>query len=385
MNKIILSNLTDYQKSLLTRLAYLDIDFKQFKKIKEIKSSITISDLKSITKYPDEPYLGSLRIPQLKRVVTGITTTNLELINEIEQAGLANLKIIDFASDAKTGFNGICFKDSLENVGFSFRGTDPKTLSSLATDSLADVEAFLTDSTKQIEQAQMFFNQNKNDAVQNFLYGHSLGGFLAESVYLKNHPCIYNIFVVNPLHINSKLLDNPAKIAAFNSPNKFQCFVTGGDYVSSINPPELFENNIHYVENNKETVNNPIGNHLVEAGKVDINGNFVECPKEVAFEGHTDQIMDSAIHVINNNRIKGFFRNAFINSKKWLVSTKSRLTNLFKRKPKEKKDQPKQKTHSDLDKYVLDEDEIKNIKTEVPKDNSAHKTVTHSVPDHEHE
>ena len=28
---------------------------------------------------------------------------------------------------------------------------------------------------------------------------------------------------------------------------------------------------------------------------------------------------------------------------------------------------------------------IKNIKTEVPKDNSAHKTVTHSVPDHEHE
>ena len=57
------------------------------------------------------------------------------------------------------------------------------------------------------------------------------------------------------------------------------------------------------MENNKETVNNPIGNHLVEAGKIDINGNFVECSKENAFEGHTAQIMDSAINVINNNKI----------------------------------------------------------------------------------
>lgn len=384
MNKIILSNLTDYQKSLLTRLAYLDIDFGQFKATRETQSRITISDLKTLTKYPDEPYLGSLRVPQLKRVVTGVTTTNLELINEIEQAGLANLEIIDLASDAKTGFNGICFKDSIENIGFSFRGTDPKTLSSLAVDGLADVEAFLTDNTEQIEQAQMFFDQNKNDAVQNFLYGHSLGGFLAEFVYLKNHPCIYNIFVVNPLHINSKLLDEPAKIAAFNSPNKFQCFVTGGDYVSSINEPELFAENIHYVENNKETVNNPIGNHLVESGKIDKNGNFVECSKEAAYEGHTAQIMDSAIHVINNNRIKGFFRNAFINSKKWLLSAKSRLTNLFKRNPKSKEDQPKAETHSSLDKYVVDGNDI-SIPQTPTKSNITQKTVTHSAPDREHE
>ena len=139
------------------------------------------------------------------------------------------------------------------------------------------------------------------------------------------------------------------------------------------------------MENNKETVNNPIGNHLVEAGKIDINGNFVECSKENAFEGHTAQIMDSAINVINNNKIKGFFRNAFINSKKWLLSTKSRFTNLFKRKPKTKEKQTKPETHSDLDKYVLDEDERKNINAEVQKDASTHKPLTHSAPVHEHE
>lgn len=385
MSKIILSNLTAYQKSLLTKLAYLDIDFEQFKKIKESDSSVTISDLKTLIFDLDEPYLGSLGIPKLKRVVTGIITTNLELINEIEQAGLANLEIVDLANDIKTGFNGICFKDSTQNVGLSFRGTDPKTLSSLAVDSLADVEAFLTDNTEQIEQAQTFFNQNKNDAVQNFLYGHSLGGFLAEYLYMENHPCIYNIFVVNPLHINSNLLDNKAKIAAFNNPNKFHCFVTGGDYVSSINPPELFANNIHYVENNNKAVNNPIGNHLIEAGKIDINGNFVECSKEAAFEGHTDQIMDSAINVINNNKIKRFFRNAFINSKKWLVSTKNRLTNLFKRKQKSKDKQQKEKSHSSSDKYILDKHKKQNINSEIQKSNSSHRSAVHSAPDHEHE
>lgn len=380
MKKIILSNLTDYQKSLLTKLAYLDIDFKQFKKCKEDQSKITISNLKELTKNPDEPYLGSLRLPQLKRMVTGITTTNLELINELENAGLADLEIIDFASDQKTGFNGICFKDSVENVGFSFRGTDPKTLSSLAVDSLADLEAFLTDNTAQIHHAEKFFKHHKKDTVQNFLYGHSLGGFLAESVYLKNHPSIYNIFVINPLHINSQLLDSQSKIDAFNSPNKFQCFVTGGDYVSSINPPELFTDNVHYVENNNEPLNNPIGNHLIEAGKIDNSGNFVECSKEEAFKGHEDQIMDSAINVINNNKIKGFFKNAFINSKKWIASTKNRLTNLFKRKQKDEK-RSKQEPSSTLDKYVVNEETIKSNQEKEP----TKKAVTHSISEHEHE
>ena len=48
LDKIILSNLTDYQKSLLTRLAYIDIDFKEFQSLKKKDTTRTISTLKSL-------------------------------------------------------------------------------------------------------------------------------------------------------------------------------------------------------------------------------------------------------------------------------------------------------------------------------------------------
>ena len=316
MDKIILSNLTDYQKSLLTRLAYIDIDFQEFQSLKKKETTITISTLKSLIKHPNDPYLGNLQIPKLKKFLTGITITTTEFIDEIKFAGLSDLEIIDFASDQKSGFNAICFKDSSQNIGFSFRGTDLKTLSSLATDGLADLEAFLTNNTEQIIEAQTLFNQNKNNSGQNFLYGHSLGGFLAEFVYLENHENISNIFVINPLHIDSPLLDNSLKIYAFNNPKKFQCFVTGGDYVSFINEPALFANNIRYVKNNNKSQNNPFGNHLIESAKFSKDGYFIECSKEEAFEGRTIPIINSAITIMNDKKIKRFFKKAFLLSKR---------------------------------------------------------------------
>lgn len=330
MSEILLDNLTEYQKSLLTRLSYLDIDFNKFQELKN-QTKITISDLKFLILNPNKTYLGDLHISKSTKLVTGVSTTNLEFIEKLEAAELGDLQIVDFADDEKSGFQGICFRDSKQNTGFSFRGTDVKTISSLAKDSLTDVEAFLTNNTEQINQAQLLFQKYQNSNGQNFLYGHSLGGFLAENIYLQNHENIANAFVINPLHINSQLLNTQIKINAFNNSNKFNCFVTGGDYVSSINAPNLFKNNIQYVQNNKQNVNNLIGNHLIEAGQLDENGNFVTCSKEEAFKGHTMPLATTAISIINNNKIKSFFGKAYLSAKDWVISMKNRLAKLFKK------------------------------------------------------
>ena len=330
MNKVLLDNLTEYQKSLLTRLSYLDIDLEKFQELK-YQTKITISDLKFLILRPNEPYLGCLHSPALKRFITGVSTTSVEFIEILESAGLGNLELVDLVNDKESGFNAICFRDANQNTGFSFRGTDVKTFSSLAADGLADIEAFLTNNNDQISQAQMLFDKHKHFAGKNFLYGLSLGGFLAENMYLQNHEVISNTFVVNPLHVNSDVLNNQTKINAFNNPNKFSCFVTGGDYVSSINAPTLFENNIHYVQNNKQNANNIIGNHLIEAGLIDENGQFITCSKEEAFKSHKMPIASTTITIINNNKIKTFFSKAYISAKEWAISMKNKLAKLFKK------------------------------------------------------
>ena len=240
MDRVSLNNLTEYQKSLLTRLSYLNIDCRKFEYVKKSRyvDKITISDLKFLISNFDELYIGSLHFPKFKKAVTNIDTTNIEFIEILENVGLGELEIVDYIDSKETGFNGICFKDSNQNVGFSFRGTDLKSFSRFAVDGANDVEAYLTNNTVQIDQAQTLFDKYKNISGQNFLYGHSLGGFLAENVYLQNYENIMNTFVVNPLHINSQLLDNEEKVNAFNDSLKFSCFVTGGDYVSDINTPE---------------------------------------------------------------------------------------------------------------------------------------------------
>lgn len=355
MENTYLSNLTEYQKSLLTRLAYLNVDFYRFKNAKQSLNRIAISDLKQIILNPNETYLGSLHMPRLKRMVTNVNTTNLEFIDEIERAGLGNLEVVDFEDDKENGFNAICFRDSAQNIGFSFRGTDLKTFSSLAADGLADIEAFLTNNTSQIYKAERLFNRYKNEAGQNYLYGHSLGGFLVESLYLRNYENISNAFVINPLHINSELLDNQSKIDAFNNEEKFSCFVTGGDYVSAINSPDLFVDNIHYVKNSKETVNNPIGNHLIEAGEFDESGNFVECQKEEAFSGYTAQGLTDAIHFIKNENIKRFLSRAFTATKKYVSAIRRNFEKLLKKKEKykeEEKQDSNRREPTEFEKYL---------------------------------
>jgi len=326
MKEICLSNLTEYQKSLLTRLAYVNVDSRRFYKFNEEETKITIADLKILLLNPHEPYLGCLHSPRLKKMVSNVTTTNAELITELISAGLGNLQIIDLADDKETGFNAICFKDSLGEVGVAFRGTDLKTFSSLAADGFADLEAFLTNNTEQTNQAQALFEKNQNSNGRNFLYGHSLGGFLAESIYLKNHGNVVNVFVINPLHISSQLLDTQEKVNAFRNSNKFSCFVINGDYISPITSPELFADNVQYVENNKED-DLAVRAHLIETAKFDEDGSFVRCSREIDAKW-----ISTIVGFINNDKIKGAVTKAFLATKRFGDSVKKKIVKLFEKK-----------------------------------------------------
>ena len=331
-----LDKLNDYQKSLLTRLAYLNIDSNKFRKAKKIFGEVLISELRYLIVHEDELYIGSLHMPGLKKMLTHIDTTSLELVEELESAGLSDIEIIDFIDDNENGFNMICFKDKDENMGFSIRGTDPKSFSSFMLDGLADLEGYLTNKTFQINEADFIFNSYKNKNGKNFIFGHSLGGFLAENVYLRNYKDIQNVFVVNPFNINSNILDSKEKVEAFNDKDKFSCFVIDGDYVSLINLPMKFLENIHYVKNSNKTANNAIGNHMIEAGEFDDYGNFVECKKENMFKKYSDENADKILNFMRDEKNKGIMTNWFIKIKSYIYELRRKLRKLFKRKDENK-------------------------------------------------
>lgn len=327
--KVSLDNLNDYQKTLLTRMSYLEIDTKKFDKAQQNGQKITVSDLKHMLSDPNAAYLGDMNVNGSTKMVAGVGTTNIELLEQLEEAGLGDLTIQEVVNDKEYGFQAICFSDSSNNTGFTFRGTDAKNLSSFAQDAYTDMGSFLIDDTKQLSQANALFDKYANKDGNNFLYGHSLGGYLSENVLANNHENVENVFVINPLHINQDKLNTQDKIAAFNDPEKYNCYVTGGDYISPINSPDLFENNINYVPNNGTTRDNIIGNHLTESATIDKNGNFVTKSKEEVYKGYESPVKEKAISLINNNKIKAFFTKTFNLSKKGINSIK-KVTNSVK-------------------------------------------------------
>ena len=286
-----LDNLNDYQKSLLTRLSYVSLNIDQFKELTEKGEKITISDLSSLLSDPNASYLGtmkindSLKFDNLTKDFVGVDTSNKELIQELVDAGLGDLNIVNVVDDPQTGFQAICFSDSLDNKGFSYRGTDVKDPIGLGLDVYSDVANVLTNESVQLEQANNFFEQYSNSDGKNYLYGHSLGGFLAEDVFANNYENIENTFVINPLDINEDQLDTQEKIDAFNDPEKLSYYVIGEDLASTFNSSSLYEDNIKYIKNNNDK-NNELRNHLIESASFDEDKNFITTNKEEAYKGY---------------------------------------------------------------------------------------------------
>ena len=279
-----LDKLTDKQKSLLTQLAYIDFNGDKLKGI-SLKGSVTISDLAKALKNENLPYLGNVA-----KKVTGIRITQKDVIKELEKSGLGNIRIRKISRDLPTGFFAIAFEDEIGNRGMTFRGTDVSNISELIKDSITDVKEYITDNDAQIQKAKKFFKDSQNKNGLNYLYGHSLGGNLVEHIYLENYEDIKNAFTINPNHINQDLLNTEEKIEAFNNPNKFSCFVIGGDWVSELKECNLFENNIKYVRNNNKLKHNILSDHEIDAAMYDENGDFLIDEKQKTYHGHNHKV-----------------------------------------------------------------------------------------------
>lgn len=279
-DNVTFNDLSDKQKTLLTQLAYINLDWKKYSQAKS-NQNIKISQLLPVLYDENAPYLGSAA-----QKVTGIKISSKELIEELIDNGLGDFEITGINQDDKTGFYAMALKDSADNTGITFRGTDVSNPKGLILDSLTDANEFITNNDKQVEQAISFFEQYASENDSNFLFGHSLGGNLVEHVMVEKTSDIKNAFVINPEHISKDLLNTEEKIALFNDPEKFSCNVIGGDWVSELKESKLFQDNIKYIKNNNSLKRNILSNHAVEAASINELGNFETTSKEDAFKGH---------------------------------------------------------------------------------------------------
>jgi hypothetical protein len=180
-----------------------------------------------------------------------------------------------------SGFQAITFQDHFGNTGISYRGSD----FDLSTGGVRDwveadmLEYFLNGST-QSKEAIQYFNDNKNQNGNNYIYGHSLGGNLTSHVYVQHYNEIQEAFTINGNPINQSLLDTPEKIAAFNDPKKYNCNIICGDIVGHLKDYELYEDNVKYIKNNDTMTDSFVTAHMVQAATIDSEGNFVYDTKE---------------------------------------------------------------------------------------------------------
>lgn len=207
-----LSELNDKQNILLTQLSY---------------SSIVL-DEEEFRGKTLEGILSSLQERAKTGEINKDTEDTINIIQEMCDSGLKNIKIKDVENDSKTGFGAIAFTDEGGATGFSYRGTDGFKWES-RNDWFDNITAMLTGTSKQTFQAEKFFDKNRDESGNNYLYGHSKGGELSESVYVNNHKKIKGIHLFNPQPINPFSLTN-SQLEAIRS-EEVDIIIAEWDYV----------------------------------------------------------------------------------------------------------------------------------------------------------
>lgn len=195
-----LSNLTDEQNMLLTQLAYA-------------------SDVLG-----DNPVGMTFR--ELYETVTDPKAKNT--LKKLCDQGMGDFRVKDVGNDPVTGFGAIAFTDGNGNTGFSYRGTDGIQFESI-NDWIDNVEAMASGTSAQTLQAEAFFDRNRDPGGNNYLYGHSKGGNLAESVYANNYRDIQGVHLLNPQPLNPHSLTADQKLAMKS--DKVDIVIIEGDYV----------------------------------------------------------------------------------------------------------------------------------------------------------
>lgn len=219
----LLSDLSDKQNMLLTQLSYGSniLGKKEYKDktLAEVKIALKEIDTSKMTKSEKE------EVKTLKSI-----------FNDLDNEFLESVKIKAVENDSKTGFGAVSFTDDSGNVGFSYRGTDDFDIKKLLkksnltnVDMIDNVKAMMTGKSRQSEQALAFFNKNKDMKGNNFLYGHSKGGELAEFVYVHSYDFIRGMHTLNAQPINPYSLTPEQRRSL--SLDKADMIVNNGDLV----------------------------------------------------------------------------------------------------------------------------------------------------------
>lgn len=199
-----LNSLNDQQNHLLTQLSYQSHRLSEYE-------GLTLSQVYGSLKASDQESAFGQRL------------------KEMIDADLGTLIIKDTGNDNETGFGAVAFEDHNGNTGISFRGTDGLPSAESANDWIDNVTSMISGTSVQSAQAEAFYDKNKNAAGNNYLYGHSKGGQLSESVYVNNYDEIQGVHLLNPQPLNPYSL-TPEQIAAMQS-SKMDIVVVEGDYV----------------------------------------------------------------------------------------------------------------------------------------------------------
>lgn len=310
-DNISLNNLTDRQKIWLSQISYLNINEQGRNKI--LNGGMTLHELEGYIIESNKPFVGNAWLGDEKfNSIAGTMTgendfpTQLDVLNSLIACGLGDLTITNVSDEQKkissSGFQALTFQDSYGNTGISYRGSDFDFSKGGIRDWVeSDVLEYFKNDSTQRKEALEYFNANKNQNGNNYVYGHSLGGNLTSHVYSENYSEINEAFVINGNPINQKLLDTPEKVEAFNDSKKYNCNIICGDIVGHFKSCKSYENNVNYIRNNETMKLNAISSHLVQAATFDENGNFIKVSKEEMKE-KTGFVMDSLMKFVQQVR-----------------------------------------------------------------------------------
>jgi hypothetical protein len=288
-----LNDLNDQQSMMLTLLPYINFNEEGLARM-EGGDPIKVSELTQYLENPDAPFFDRLGMSEyglaefdsLRGKDTILSMTEAELVDTMVRVGLGDLEITgqrDERGFASSGFQAIAFKDSTDNVGISYRGSDFDLTRGAARDWIeANIMEFFKGSSTQSNQANEIFDQHKNPNGNNYVFGASLGGNLSQHVYAQNYNDIAHVFTINGNPINQKALDTPEKIAAFNDQTKASFNVVCGDPISMLKSCDLYQDSVHYIQNHDSLRGLGGLESHIDMGVYDNDGNFKTTTRDAA-------------------------------------------------------------------------------------------------------
>ncbi|MCR8643650.1 hypothetical protein NV379_13415 [Paenibacillus sp. N1-5-1-14] len=292
-----MNDLTDEEKYFLLELSYIDLS--------------------------NRPPISSSNKPSIRDALVYIAThdtkkDNIEKINLLinkydtmiieNKTALSDVRLIGYENhnptgnptvNDKSGFVGYALEDSNGNRGVLFRGSELGT--SLDLDEWIDwsdnADSSLTGTSKQVEQANAFFDKYKVEGGTNSIYGHSKGNNLGAEVFLNNLDMDIYAYSVNgqPVYWN----DLTEKQREALRGDRYTFIVHNRDFISDIGHVEYVDRVVNLKGISWKSFN-PMYPHSLESVEFDLNGNFKSSRKPNLTDRFLSIGFEALINTINN-------------------------------------------------------------------------------------